>query len=323
MRFLVTAVLLATAGAGSLASRIWVRTVYEFPNSWIENIAVRDNGNLLLTFLLPQPDLVELCNPASHSPTPRLIHRFDPFPGLTGITETSPDVFAVIAGNAPDIDNPNYSLWEADLTCDDEPKIIPLIKHFREGCLLNGMTTLSPSSPRSDCNDAVVLISDSAGGVVLRVDLASKKVSTFLYDPYITQAPPPANASAVPFGVNGLRYRPQDGFLYFTSTDRRLLARVRADPDDKTASGPIDVLNAGGVAGDDFAVRDEGDCGIVAYETSGVDQLVVRVVVRGGETEVLLEGELPTSAQFGRTERDRDTLYVVTRDAKVIAIGGF
>ncbi|KAF9636690.1 putative dna replication licensing factor mcm5 protein [Lasiodiplodia theobromae] len=281
MRFTVTAALLATA----------VRTVYEFPGSWIENIAVRDNGNLLLTFLLPEPDLVELCNPASHSPTPRLIHRFDPFPGLTGITETSPDVFAVIAGNAPDIDNPYYSLWEADLTCDDEPKITPLIKHFREGCLLNGMTTLSPASRHSDCNDAVVLISDSAGGVVLRVDLASKKVSTFLYDPHITQAPPPANASAVPFGVNGLRYRPQDGYLYFTSTDRRLLARVRADPDDKTAAGPIDVLNAGGVAADDFAVREEG--------------------------------ELPTSAQFGRTERDRDTLYVVTRDAKVFAIGGF
>ena len=77
-----------------------VRQLYQFPNSTfthIENVAIRPNGQLLLT-IITEPCVYSL-DPAASAPTPQLLYRFPSVTSMLGIAETSPDVFAVVAAN--------------------------------------------------------------------------------------------------------------------------------------------------------------------------------------------------------------------------------
>src|SRR5436190_22690083 len=92
-----------------------VTPLYQFPlGSWVENISIRPNGNILLT-RLDVPELWEI-NPLSRSTSynARLVYTFPNATGLTGIAEVAPDVFAVTAG---DTTNPAghagaFSIWK-------------------------------------------------------------------------------------------------------------------------------------------------------------------------------------------------------------------
>jgi hypothetical protein len=71
--------------------------IYEFPlGTWIENIAVRANGRLLVT-LLNVPDLY-LIDPF-HANNSVLVHSFPDVLGLSGIAEVTPDIFTVSSSN--------------------------------------------------------------------------------------------------------------------------------------------------------------------------------------------------------------------------------
>ena len=79
------------------AHRPVLHDVWQFPNgTWVENLAVRSNGQILAT-LLSIPELYQV-DPIGGQ-HPQLIHRFPMVTGLTGITEVEKDVFVVIAGN--------------------------------------------------------------------------------------------------------------------------------------------------------------------------------------------------------------------------------
>ncbi|OJD29119.1 six-bladed beta-propeller-like protein [Diplodia corticola] len=379
-----------------------VRPIYQFPNNatWIENVAVRPNGNLLVTLLSPAAELHEIVPPASPSTlnttTNRLVHRFDGYQGLLGIAETAPDVFAVVAGNysTGSGSTPAWALWEVDFSSagdvgtDAEATaavtVSSLVPSVANASVLNGLTTLrqssssssSSSSSDTDTERQQLFVSDSAAGRILRTTIAgsgggnlssssyssssppssaatSVAITTFLSDDHTT--PPPNNStssSTTTTSVNGVRYRPEDGYLYFTNTARELFCRVRVDIDDDdendddgsdatttTTAGAeeveVEVLAEGLFKGDDFAVRwEEREGGVVAYVADGVDGGVARVVVVGGgdggaakEKETLAVGERPTSVGFGRrvgadgdVDVDVDVLYVVTRDGKVLAV---
>lgn len=74
-----------------------VRLLYEFPyNTYLENIAVRPNGQFLITPLsLPQLWLVEPDLPGEAF----IVCEFPEVLGLSGIVEYQPDIFAVLTGN--------------------------------------------------------------------------------------------------------------------------------------------------------------------------------------------------------------------------------
>lgn len=76
------------------------RTIFQFSSNgtWIENIAVRANGDLLVTLMLPDPQLYLISSPWSPSPTASLLYTFPNMTGLFGIAETSPDVFVLAGG---------------------------------------------------------------------------------------------------------------------------------------------------------------------------------------------------------------------------------
>ena len=82
----VAALILWQALPGPEASPL--RQVYEFPNAtWVENIAVRSNENLLVT-LVNVPELWEIDLPQQPGKTQaQFIHRFGDTGMATGITE--------------------------------------------------------------------------------------------------------------------------------------------------------------------------------------------------------------------------------------------
>ena len=114
------------------------RVVHQFPNhTWLENVVVKSNGDLLVTALLPNAVLYQISDPSSSEAMVSLVHNFTSVDGILGITETKSDVFAVVGGNFTGIGIPangTFSAWEVDLSHYDHihnietPTTVKLIK---------------------------------------------------------------------------------------------------------------------------------------------------------------------------------------------------
>ena len=75
-----------------------VGTVWRFPNeTWIENLAVRQNGEILCSSI--DRAAIYLVNPFEHSAT--TLHQFDATYGVLGIADVQNDIFVV---NTAEID---------------------------------------------------------------------------------------------------------------------------------------------------------------------------------------------------------------------------
>jgi len=148
----------------------------------------------------------------------------------------------------------------------------------------------------------VVLVSDSAYGVVWRVDTCTGAYNVAINNTIL--APSALN----PVGVDGIRLHSSE--LYFTNYVTGLFGKVPI-----TSDGPVDGLfvnlTSSLLVPDDFAVAADG----MAYVVG--DNTLWRVspdgdvsVVAGEPNDLTLEGA--TSAQFGRTKLDEGVLYVTT-----------
>ena len=274
-----------------------IRQVWEFPNeTWVENIAVRSNGQLLVT-ILSSPELYQV-NPFIPE-KPVLINQFPNASGLLGIAEIEQDIFAVVAGNWSTVTfettNGSYSIWRVDLT--RVPPISTKITDIPEASFLNGMTLVERGSN-------FLLISDSELGVVFRLDFLTGQYGIVLDNALMKRVP-----NQIPLGINGIHTR--GGFLYFTNTFQGLFARVSIHSDG-TASGPYELIAYTGAA-DDFTFDKSGN----AYITQDPGDALERVtpsgevnVLVGSVNSTIVEGD--TAAQFGRTPFDKSTLYITT-----------
>lgn len=111
-------------------------------------------------------------------------------------------------------------------------------------------------------------------------------------------------------GINGVRYR--EGFLYYTNSFRGILARIPVDATTAAATGPAEVLASGLIGIDDFAKgHSEGKFFVMDWIRSKILKITTGVI-----TEVLANSSngvaWPTSAQLGRTDSDKNTIYVTS-----------
>jgi hypothetical protein len=292
-----------TAADPGIPSLNNIQRVYQFPNgTWVENIAVRRNGDLLVT-LVNAPELWEISNTSSWSgqhlqntTAATLIHSFDGVEFLTGITEIEPDVFAVASPR---------TLWCVDLraaACDTGPNITEIITV--SGALnLNGMTTL-------DAAKGLVLIADSMLGVVWRVNVRTGE-SVIVLEDELTMA---ADTSLGPLvGINGVKVN--GNYVYYNNCPKRLYCRVRINRATGTAIGPYELISEN-IMGDDFALDRRG----VSYLAGLIYNIVTMVypngthrVIAGARDSTEFAGA--TAAAFGRTASDRGVLYVTTGGA--------
>lgn len=266
-----------------------LREIYRFSNgTWVENIAVRPNGNLLVA-VLSTAELWEIDPSISSGPSSaHLVHHFDGAEDADGITEISPDIYAVIASN---------SVYTIDLKSHETaPKAI-LIAKLPAG-YLNGIAALDEGN--------AVAITDSQLGLIWYLDIRTGSYSVIHQDETMA-----ANHDMdLLLGVNGLKI--VDDYMYYSNTPKLIFCRVRIDTHTGRALGPYEVISHDTRA-DDFAIGPHG----VAYLAGIVDNVVTRVFPNGYH-EVIAGSKdsrdlmTATSAAFGRTQRDRNVLYITT-----------
>jgi hypothetical protein len=273
-------------------------------------MAVRSDGTLLVTRVdVPEVWSIDVSTGAGSV----LIKVPAPITSVTGITELSPDVFAIgvgqydlIKGTIPG----TFEVWTFSLvdgTAAGQSSLRHVCK-IPDAGLLNGMVTWDSTS---------VLTVDSSHGVIYKVDINAGTSNVILSDEL---AKPPADAP-LPIGINGIKIR--DGYVYFTNSARLSFYRVPVNKDTAIPSGPVELV-ASGFANDDFTFDTEGSAYICTHVQNTVIKLAPgsteMVTVAGKSDSLDIAGG--TSCAFGRRADDTRTLYVTVAGALSMPVNG-
>jgi hypothetical protein len=295
-----------------------LNTVAVFPQYYLlENLAVRDDGSILVTAALQRELWYIPPADAAARPGPVLAHTFDQL--AAGIVETEPDVFYI---STSDGDTTHESfLHRLDL------------RHWNPGEAVSAESVLQFGEPAGGLNGScllapgVIVLADAIAGLIWRVDLPAGhgtatarvwlKHDTMAYDPDSPLVPPQP-------GVNGVRYAARTGYLYYTSTAQKLFMRVPVDPGTHDPAGLPEFV-AGGAMADDFCIdEDAGVAYLTTHRQNTVDRVPLqpdgngtRQIVAGVPFDEQLVG--PSSAAWGRRPGDYGWVAYVTTDGGLIA----
>ncbi|MCJ1385735.1 hypothetical protein MMC17_008858 [Xylographa soralifera] len=282
--------------------------IWTFENeTWIENLAVRQNGEVLCTSL--SRAALYLVNPFEHVAS--LVHQFEPTEGLLGISEIDNDVFVVASANVSLATSEAYpgsaKMWKVDMVAWTlgQPDVVSLITNLTEVVLPDGIATL-------DNEIGLVLLADAAKGIVWRVDTTTGDYSIAIQDELFT-----TDNKIIPLGVDGIHVLNNN--LYFTNFGNNAFGRVAISANG-SATGPVEII-ANMTIPDDFAIADDGtaylagDNSLYRYRQDGAVDILV-----GGPNSLVLEG--CTSAQLGRTRMDKNVLYVGTNGGLLAPVDG-
>ncbi|KAJ5151476.1 uncharacterized protein N7482_010728 [Penicillium canariense] len=295
--------------------KVTVETIYQFPDngSWIDNVALRSDGSVLLTRLdTPEVWSVDTSGNAT------LIYSFPNATSCFGISEIDDDVFAVVVGNfSTKTYQPtpgSFSVQKIDFNNADgsgdtervaESAAVSQIAALPEAQALNGMAAFTKGSN-------MVLIADSPKGAVWSVNTETGEYAVALNDTTMQ----PAEGQALPLGVNGIRL--VDGYIYYSSTTRMEFGRVKVN-EDATAAGDYQII-ASGFLPDNLDVASDG----TAYIATDPQNSVVRItpygqisLVAGGQLSTQIAG--PTSCAL---TGDGKALYVGTSGGQVAPVLG-
>ncbi|PQE31584.1 quino amine dehydrogenase beta chain protein [Rutstroemia sp. NJR-2017a WRK4] len=283
------------------------------PHTWAENIALRSNGQILVTQLYTP--ILQQVDPANRT-APITIHTFNTtaYAGLLGITEVTPDVFYV-AVQAPynedfSTTSPN-AIFKVDLTkfatqngSIVSPATVTHVVDLPESGILNGLVTLDSKH---------ILVANSFLGVISNVDI---ECGTYTI-PLNISSLKSTSGVATPIGVNGLKFNPtKPSYLYFTNLAQSTLSRVRIAPVTALPIGDSELVTNVPTP-DDFAVRKDGTIFIMgnAQDTLFMLKPGAKVVeaVAGSNTSTVLAGV--TAGAFGRLRGEQDRLYMSTGGA--------
>ncbi|CAG7928119.1 unnamed protein product [Penicillium olsonii] len=294
--------------------KVKVETLFQFPNngSWIDNMVVRSDGNLLLTRL----DTPEVWQVNTTSGNATLVHSFPNVTSCFGISEIADDVFAVVIG---DFDSKTYQptagsfsvqkldFSEKNATQDERALAGPIASEIAavpESLALNGMATFAQDSN-------LVLVADSLMGVIWKVDTETGDYAVALNHTTMTAAPGP-----LPLGINSCTVLGE--YVYYTSTTRMQYCRVKVDKQ-ANAVGDYEVI-ASGFLPDNIELTPDGTAYIPTDPQNGVVRITPLgqiALVAGGQISMEMPG--PTST---RLSKDRDVLYVGTSGGQIAPVLG-
>ncbi|RFU34789.1 hypothetical protein B7463_g1536, partial [Scytalidium lignicola] len=287
-------------------------THFNVTPTWLENIDVRSNGEVLATNI--GEGILYGLTPSSGQ-LPRVVHSFLESNGLNtllGIVEFSPDVFAVVVGNnsnlLPIADT--FSLWRVDFH--SNPTNVSKIADLTGAQLPNGLAVISE-------NDELILVAESAFGEIWSVNVNTGVIATTVKVPEMY----PVGAGAVPLEVNGIKVR--DGQLYWTNTLLESLYRVQIDSQgyQKNGSQVHTVVQANYLI-DDFTFDPLGNIWLMG---NGNNTLLVVpegsssvIPVAGNNFSTILAG--CSASHFGRTANDFYVLYATTTGGVYYPVNG-
>lgn len=291
--------------------------LYHFrePTDWIENIAVRPNGQLLLTTY--NDGRLYSLEPHAKNAVPKLVAQLPHATALTGIVEIAPDIFA-FAGGVFNITDYSFEHSSGQIAlvnfakCGENGAVsVNTVAKVPGAKLLNGLVAL-PEHPDT------VLSSDSKTGTIYRVDTVTGFVDVAFQDDRLAPSP---DSKLIPLGVNGLKIH--KGYLYLTNSGRLFFARIKITNDGDRA-GDIEMVTElpsnPPLVPDDFAIAKDGTAYIAAHPdvVAMITPNGTLSILAGGQSEVTLD--TPTSVALSRDER---TVFVVTGgSAEVNGTGG-
>jgi hypothetical protein len=291
-----------------------IKTIFQFPSSlpfsWAENFIIRPNGHFLITRL----DVPEVWSLDPYTASASLVYTFPNATVLLGIAEYEPNVYGIAVGNFsldPIGGVPgSWSVWSLDVT--ESTAKGHEITAIPPAVFLNGLIAVKPNGHGKHDGFSTLLVADTELGVIYAVDPYTGKYISAITDPSMTPPTPPTPGG--PGGINGIKFK--DNFLYFTSSDRGLFARLPisvAGGTKVSAAGPVETLATRTRFFDDFTLLDDG----TAYLTTDPDNSVIKyrpgsglTTIAGGLNQTIVAGA--TACLFGRTEKDKKVLYVTT-----------
>ena len=271
------------------------KQIFQFPDSPltdIENVAIRPNGQLILS-IITSPTVYTL-NPSASTPSATLLHTFPGVTSCLGITEIAKDQYAIAVGNVSTsifTGTPGtFSIWKIDLT--KSPAAFNKIADVPKAKILNGLTHIS-SKP------SIVLAADSEQGIIYSINSVTGAVNAVIQDPALNRT------NTFPLGVNGIHT--SGNVLYYTNSAQATYGMIPIGVNGQSA-GAATVLahDPSGNFYDDFAL-DPANNAIITNHPSAVSE----VTPAGFQSVILNSTTLvePTSVIFGL---DRKKIYVVT-----------
>jgi hypothetical protein len=295
-----------------------VNVLYNFGSgTWAENLAVRANGQILVT-RFDTPEVLQLDPTGAKAPIVVASWDSGTYMGCLGISETTTDIFYVAVSGFLDenfvLTSGVNSIWKIDMTTFavsrktgeviSKAKVSKLVD-VTTSDFLNGLTTLSTSA---------ILVADSYNGWVYRVDTRTGKYTVAVNDTkmkFDSISEPPIN-----IGVNGIKIH--NGYLYWTNTAVGTLSRILIS-NKGVPSGRSEVVVNNVPATDDFNFDSDG----IAFITqNGVDELSILFpkwpaaeVIAGSNISTVLAGV--TACMFGRLPGDEKILYLTTSGGKI------
>jgi hypothetical protein len=318
---------------GTPAHLPW-KTIATFPvGTFLENIAVRVNGTLLVSSMLAGE--IFFLDPNNEDPqsTVKKIHTFVPEGPVAEEKEVGDygngmvaeaivedpvkkDHFYTFSGKHGK--SGSWAVFKVDMKRFDRDGTVTVDKvaDVPWARWLNGATFIPGSSK--------LVVADSLLGQLISYNVNTGEVETWLEDPLlgkVTDRPPWP-------GANGVQYH--RGHIFVTSSDRAILIRAQVEKSTGNYVRSSLTVMAQGIAGDDLAFDEKGN----AYVTTNPQQTVLRFPGIGLKDAVLAvdrfmvvgswesaETAGPTAAAFGRTEKDNTCLYVTTTGGLINPVG--
>ncbi|ROV98449.1 hypothetical protein VPNG_08521 [Cytospora leucostoma] len=307
-------------GAIPLPSRL----LHHWPNgTWVENISVRPNGNLLVTTSTPNGTVWHVKEPWSETPDVELAYNFDEWVDrLIGIGETTPDKYVVVGSR---FYNPSayssqvertFVALELDFSDGDEPTA-RVVSWFPEASLLQSVAALPWKSTTVLISDQYVLRPREtqldwtpAPGQIWRLDTLTGKKEIVMTN-YAELNTTYAHGEDV--GVNGIKIR--DHYLYWVNQDTGGVYKIEIDDEGYPVPPAIpETITVVDTLWDDFGFGPNGADTIWSTGLNSVWAVSpdngTAVTVTGVGTSDNLSFPGPTAAQFGRTQKDSNILYV-------------
>ncbi|HWC78836.1 MAG TPA: hypothetical protein VG756_02615 [Pseudonocardiaceae bacterium] len=298
---------------------VTITPVAYFPKKYfLENLAVRADGSVLVTSLLSKELWLVPRNDSAAPVSPILVHRFDHL--ISGVAEVEPEVFLVNLSEA-------YTTHESHLARIDltgwtpgEPVRPEIVFTFDDRVrALNGSCLLGPG---------VLAVADCFAGLIWRVDLSpgARSATARVWLAHDTMGDDPDSEIAPPRqpGVNGVRHSARTGYLYYTSTAQQVFMRVAVDPATLDPAGGPEFVAAIDNA-DDFCVDDEAGFAYVTRHRANTLDRVPLVPRHGSEVRHLAGDPFderlagPSSAAWGRDPGEAGRVLYLTTDGGTTA----
>jgi len=272
----------------------------------LENIAIRKSGDILVTSVSSNI-LYQVPRDSSMPPTP--VATIPNALGLLGVVELEADIFYVIGSQISGLDvvPGSNAVWRVDLrepcsfanATDSMGGEVSLVARIADGQLLNGMSRLS------DGDRAHVLLADSMAGVVYRLDVHTGAYEIVMRDPSMDP-----QLGGLGLGINGIHVHGES--LYFTNLDLGTFAKIPICLETGLTTGPAKTIAGGIVAGDDFAIFQDGKKALIA--NNGALTLTL-VDIPGGSASVTAKStslQACSAVAFGHTDEGLVSVYVTS-----------